>query len=187
LLGVHDEDWTIDYAKEFCLPVSLLISSSSAENEWENPSNGTENSSDITVTMKSMAIPDLDERKTSFQRCCQSRIRSTRRWVLGEFFNDKEVGGLSPAEILCLVETGQVVIPTTANGDQRSDTTENQNSNKPISSLQQQMVQLSMKGGQNPKRTSSVSECKKKTRAKCKFFARGQCRYGDTCRFEHSL
>jgi SAC3/GANP family/CCCH-type zinc finger len=173
LLGINRQDWTIEFASEFGAPVSLT--------ETERGDGATISS--IAVTMKSVAIPDLDVSKSELNHS-EAHVRSTRKWIFGELFNAEESMGILSFEVLRLVDS-ESVIPTTDNaaGD-------NDNAEKPfVSSLQQQLERLSIKEvrtkTQNVRRPTSIDSGRKR-QVKCKFHAQGNCRYGDTCRFEHS-
>jgi CCCH-type zinc finger len=170
LLGLEPNQWSLNYARAFGLPTHV------------------DEEGCTVLTMKQVAMPDLSHRPLDNIRCTRTMRDCDQGWVYGEQFEEKEQMGIRPPIVRQLLQSGQVKNQETNNNPNNSSAKAN------VSSLLQAMSALASDSSQHDGNdgargtTSKLgpARSRKTGGAKCKFFAKGSCRYGDNCRFAHS-
>ena len=97
LLGVADakEDWTIDYAETFGVPVVA-----------------SDDGQTIAMTMKSVAMSNVDGDRIQQRNALHHAIRDDQRWVFGEEFDASEPWGISAEKMSRLLQSGSFTAAT---------------------------------------------------------------------------
>jgi len=188
--------WSIEYANVFGVPVV----SSYNNNGNSNTQKGNEFTSTtisrepkITMTLKQVSIPEFDCSKIDANQAMIIR-KCDQRWVFGEYLDDTTQMGIGSDNLRQLLEFGSF----TNNDTCREDNSNNMPTPLKVPSAVNDSTQKSCiyrssrttsASASTSTRPSSLSNAlgKIKTKRKnpCRFYAKGTCRNGDKCRFDH--
>ncbi|KAG7373985.1 SAC3/GANP family protein [Nitzschia inconspicua] len=173
LLGIDKENWCVEYAQEFGgLPVSEIETTRGNE------------STIITVTMKQVSMHPLDTQRLQEQSSIVCIQRDQQRWAFGEQYDAPETCGLAAPMIDSLLRTGSACTKSVTTKTKTA--VEQRPTGNSMSSLGKALLDIAPNRPTNHKAALTKNIQKKPMIAKCKFFAQGNCSFGDNCRFTHS-
>jgi hypothetical protein len=187
LLGIGESDtsddgWSVEYANVFGVPVE------EAKNDENNTTVRTRPT--ITMKLKQVAMPEWNSNKADTSTL--SRIRKAdRQWIFGDDFDGASPLGMSSEAIRRLLEFGcspPIGIDTLCHKFNSNNPITNVNSPQIPTSLSMALAETQPRCRTSPLQTAIDRVKLEKKKKACRFYRTSKgCRFGDQCRFDHTM
>ncbi|OEU20091.1 hypothetical protein FRACYDRAFT_236159 [Fragilariopsis cylindrus CCMP1102] len=211
----NDCCWSIEYANVFGVPVVSSSCNNDVwdDNVVTTSSTTSGISPKITMTLKQVSIPEFDQDRIDNKLAAKIR-NCDQKWVFGEAFDDTTPMGIASDTLCRLLEFGSLaknsdrrntapnnnngyynkittplIVPNGVDNNKRSINTTT--SRTATSSTRPSSLSNALTSSRNATRTRPSSSSNalgkiKKKKNPCRFYAKGTCRSGDKCRFDHT-